>query len=187
MRDWLVDKIKSMRTILIPLLVLALLGPWSFDRIHVPAQYVCDFPNVRLYGDFCGLPFSGFHIAAWTAGGIVDIVFQQTSTLTGLLARGDELLTAVVVLLVLGLTGLPLISTPLVNHRKRWGTQVFHLVALSLAWLASLFALVFQFRTVRLAAWGISLAFITSGLALMVEILLLRDRPNRKPQPGTST
>lgn len=172
MKIWLIEEIEIIRGIFIPLFILALLGPWSFDRIHVPAQFACDFPNVRLYGDFCGLPFSGFRIAGWTIGGIFDIMFHQTSTLAGLRARSDELLSAFAVLFVLGLASLPLISTLLVYLHKRRRTQIFHLVALSLAFLASLFALIFQFRTVRLAAWGISLATISSGLALMLEIFI---------------
>lgn len=184
MKNWLVQKIEILRWMLIPLFILALLGPWSFDRIHVPAQFACEPPNIRLYGDFCGMPFSGFQIAAWTTGGIFDIAFRQTSTLAGLQARGPELFAATAVLFVLGLAGLPLISTPLVNLHNRRRTQVVHLIALSLALLASLFALVFQFRSLRLAAWGISLAAISSGLALTLETLTLRIRRNQKPQPS---
>lgn len=187
MKNWLVEKVEILRAMFIPLFILALLGPWSFDRIHVPAQFACQLPNIRLYGDFCGLPFSGFRIAGWTVAGIFDIAFRQTSTLAGLLARGDELLTAVVVLLVLGLAGLPLISTVLVNLHKRWRTQVFHVIALTLAFLASLIALNFQFRFVRLAAWGITLSAILSGLALTLEVFMIRKKPHRKPQPDTAT
>lgn len=50
------------------LFVLALLGPWMYDVIHVPSEYTCDKPFIRLDGDFCGVPisvirfFSGFSI-----------------------------------------------------------------------------------------------------------------------------
>ena len=42
---------------MLALLVGAMLGPWIFDLINVPAQYPCDF---RLVGDFCGVLLSGF-------------------------------------------------------------------------------------------------------------------------------
>lgn len=83
MRKWVVGKVESLRAALIPLFILALLGPWYFDRIHVPAQLACEFPTIRLYGEFCGLPFSGLRFAAWTVGEIFDIFVRQTSALTG--------------------------------------------------------------------------------------------------------
>ncbi|MCC6300146.1 MAG: hypothetical protein IT314_12680 [Anaerolineales bacterium] len=40
------------------LFVLALLGPWTYDVINVPAEFTCDKPFIRLDGDFCGVPTS---------------------------------------------------------------------------------------------------------------------------------
>lgn len=41
------------------LLIAAILGPWAYDVINVPAEYLCSAPFVRLEGDFCGVPLSG--------------------------------------------------------------------------------------------------------------------------------
>lgn len=46
------------------LFVVALLGPWTFDVINVPAEYECSAPFIRLNGDFCGMPMSGL----WVGG-----------------------------------------------------------------------------------------------------------------------
>lgn len=44
------------------MLFLAIAGPWTYDVINVPAKYMCTPPNVRLEGDFCGLPISGIRM-----------------------------------------------------------------------------------------------------------------------------
>lgn len=46
------------------LFVVALLGPWTFDVINVPAEYECSAPFIRLNGDFCGIAMSGL----WVGG-----------------------------------------------------------------------------------------------------------------------
>lgn len=51
------------------LAIVALAGPWVFDRIHVPAQFECSRPNVRLEGDFCGVPLSG----VWVLGMVLQM------------------------------------------------------------------------------------------------------------------
>ena len=40
-------------------LLVAIMGPWTFDLIHVPSEYPCSAPFIRLEGDFCGTPMSG--------------------------------------------------------------------------------------------------------------------------------
>ena len=58
--SFIVENKVQMRIFILALLIIAMLGPWTFDLINVPAQYLCDEPFVRLYGDFCGSPVSGF-------------------------------------------------------------------------------------------------------------------------------
>jgi hypothetical protein len=54
--SWLTDRKRVWRVILLALLAISTLGPWAFEVIHVPARFPCSAPNVRLRGDFCGLP-----------------------------------------------------------------------------------------------------------------------------------
>jgi hypothetical protein len=51
---------KITRVAILILFITSMLGPWMFDLINVPAEYACSKPNVRLYGDFCGMPVPGF-------------------------------------------------------------------------------------------------------------------------------
>jgi hypothetical protein len=61
------------------LLVISMLGPWMFDLINVPAEFTCSKPNVRLYGDFCGLPLSGFEFFKLFIGGFFYMLFTLTT------------------------------------------------------------------------------------------------------------
>lgn len=63
------------------LIVIAFLGPWAYEQIHVPAEFACSPPNIRLEGDFCGTPLSGTQILA--------AVSQTFRGLPGALLRGE--------------------------------------------------------------------------------------------------
>lgn len=130
--QWAHEHRKLLRIIFLVGLVIALLGPWMFDQIMVPAQYTCSPPNVRLDGDFCGMPLS----ISWFyfQGGI----FSQLSYLVkgiaaGELKPGDAVGQALVngfLILIL----LPLLTTALLIWRPETsGRSVFHVIMLGLA------------------------------------------------------
>jgi hypothetical protein len=50
------------------LLVAMLVGPWVFDVIHVPGEFSCTPPWVRVGGNFCGLPVPGIYTALGNIG-----------------------------------------------------------------------------------------------------------------------
>lgn len=56
---WINENKTIWRMIILFLLLIAFIGPWTYEQIHVPAQYECTPPNFRLEGDFCGTPLSG--------------------------------------------------------------------------------------------------------------------------------
>ena len=66
---WFVNYKNILRGAILLLLIISLLGPWTFDQINVPAQYPCTPPIVRLYGDFCGVPLSGIQVFGLYIGG----------------------------------------------------------------------------------------------------------------------
>ena len=53
---WFVTHKKILRGAILLLFIVAMFGPWIYNLINVPAEYTCSHPNVRLYGDFCGVP-----------------------------------------------------------------------------------------------------------------------------------
>lgn len=53
---------KTLRLLELLGLIVALAGPWVFERIHVPAGHEC---SVRLADGFCATPLPGFLILTW--------------------------------------------------------------------------------------------------------------------------
>ncbi len=64
--SWINKHKRVWRVAILVLLLVAIMGPWTFDRINVPSEYPC---SVRLEGDFCGTPMSGIWIFSWIIGG----------------------------------------------------------------------------------------------------------------------
>lgn len=116
------------RTGTLLLLLIALAGPWFFDKIHVPQEYECA-GAVRLEGDFCGIGISGVKAAAMVVGMIAYTAAQAISE-GGLLQRARELMIELAVVLII----LPLFSLmylQLKGHRR-------HVAILSLGCAATM-------------------------------------------------
>ena len=70
------ENIQYFRIILLALLVVAIIGPWGYEQIHVPAEYPCSAPFVRLEGDFCGTPQLGITMVFWFVAGFPRVVWE---------------------------------------------------------------------------------------------------------------
>ena len=168
------------RIALLIAMMVAFLGPWIFDLINVPSEYECS-PNIRLYGDFCGMPLPGFWVMLWTG-------FNFTSSVIGLLTgefvfsdRIHELLISPLLLLPL----LPVFSTLLLilrgNTQRR---QVFAMVSWGLATVACLF-ISFQINPRQLlASWGLWLYILLGLCALILDVLFLISERKRETLLG---
>lgn len=157
------------RGFILALLIVSMLGPWAYDKISVPAEYPCEWPVVRLYGDFCGMPFSWFSGFLLFAGDLFHILRAVvTGTFTG---RGRELF--VLVLLILPI--LPFFSTLLLLWKKDLPTlRKVHLIAWGLGCIFPLFIL-FVERNVRFSIlWGPWLYLLVAVSAVIFEILICR-------------
>ena len=98
--------------IILLLLVISLLGPWAYDSINVPAEYPCEWPVVRLYGDFCGMSMSWFSAFLLFAG---DFFFILRALITGTFTgRARELMSLVFLILPV----FPLFSSLLLLKKK---------------------------------------------------------------------
>lgn len=74
--SWIYTNKSLIRKMILILFILSLVGPWVFDLINVPAQYPCNKPFIRLYGDFCGYPMSGFQALFTIMGGLFNILAE---------------------------------------------------------------------------------------------------------------
>lgn len=164
------ERQRKWRIAFLSAMIVAFLGPWVFDLINVPAQYECSVPNIRLYGDFCGMPLPGFWVMLGTG-------INFSSTIIGLLTgesifseKTRELLISLLMLLPL----LPVFSTLLLILRgNTQHRQVFAIVSWILAIAACLFVCLQIDPRQLLASWGLWLYILLGLCALILEILLL--------------
>lgn len=153
--------------------VLAMLGPWSFDLIHVPAQFMCE-NAVRLAGDFCGFPVSGI-------GGVIMVLVSLFGNL-GALIRGNVvfLLPELTALFIMSLVIVPSISTVMLILKERpLGFRVMNLIFWVLGALAAGLMLTMQTGRPQVApvihlVWGAWFYILVTVGAVALEGMRLR-------------
>ena len=157
------------RVAVLALLIISLLGPWAYDLINVPAEYPCEWPVVRLYGDFCGMSMSWFSAFMLFAGDFFYILRALiTGTFTG---RARELLGLGFLILPV----FPLFSSLLFLKKKDLSRlRGFHLFAWGLGCIFPLFILFSQQNVQILLLWGPWLYILVAVGAVIFEILLVR-------------
>ncbi|MCL4266182.1 MAG: hypothetical protein KJ069_23435 [Anaerolineae bacterium] len=171
--EWFHKNRRYWRTAFLILLVLAISGPWAFDLIHVPSQYICSPPNIRLNGDFCGMPFS-------VIGHFTIILFPiigsiSTGLFTGEVSPGNFLVTFFLPFLPL----LPFLTTLFLIPGRDWRRwHILHLVVLGLVAALSLFyGLASLLRPhASLRVWGVWLYFGLAASMLLLEIDVWRKQ-----------
>jgi hypothetical protein len=157
---WIHEEKWLWRTAVLYLLGFAMIGPWGYDRLHVPSPFDCSGFNIRLDENFCGMPVS---LARFFFSG--EFTRLATRLVTGAI-DSRELFPFLLMLLA----ALPFLSTLvliLFGNRRHW--RALHLVILGLvtsavlSWLLQLFA--FSPASL-LAAWGawLYLALAIGGL-----------------------
>jgi len=168
------EKEGFLRKLILAAFILAMLGPWSFDLLSVPAQFPCEGLPVRLAGDFCGLPVSGF-------GGIIMVSIGLFS-IPGALATGNiamlfpELTSVFIMLFVF----LPVFSSlTLLRKKGSRRENVVNLILWVLGGLAALAMFVLQAMRPQVApviylAWGIWLYIVVAMGAVTLEAIVLR-------------
>ncbi len=153
------------------LIVLALLGPWMYDSVNVPAEYACDKPFIRLDGDFCGIPLSGIQFFNWFAVGFFVILFQLiTGTFSGRVLE-----------FAAGLSILPLLpfltTAVLIWKVETRRLRTINLIAWALAFLLTLLVFYFQIQDQAFRLWGLWLYVLVAFGMLAVEFLAFRNSP----------
>ncbi len=153
------------------LFVVALLGPWTFDVIYVPAEYECSAPFIRLNGDFCGIAMSGFQFFWLWVGGFFYMIF---TLITGALAGWT-------LELLVGLSILPLIpfftTLFLLWKKDARRFRTIHLIAWVLALILALVFFIAQGNRPIIPLWGIWLYILLAVGAILIEYLASKNNP----------
>jgi len=146
--SWINENRNFIRPIILIVFVVTLIGPWMFEQINVPAEYACDKPFIRLEGDFCGSPLSGFQ-------------FFSLFILVGLS------------LLLL----IPFFTTLLVIWKKvSRRLQTINLSMWSLALILALLLFVLQLKDKVFYLWGLWLYIVLAICTLIVEMILRKAK-----------
>ena len=148
----------------------AIMGPWLFDHLWVPPEYMCSAPYIRLDNNFCGTPLPGIWFFRWVAGAFVN---ASAGLVTGAMVFIDWvrefLFTLLLILLVL-----PFFSTMLVTLHGGRRRQVFNVAAWGLAAGIGLVLGMSSYPKLFWALWGIWLYIGLAASALILEVLVLR-------------
>jgi len=170
----ILERKQTLRIASLLLLYLAMFGPWVYDRINVPAEYSCNFPNFRLEGDYCGVPLSGISTLFLVLEGLGSLWRQYLAGSAVFPDRVRELLFMISFILL----PLPSFSTLLVLFkRKSRGLQIFQLgmwalgTALGLFW----FVVVFSFSSLQMwRLWGLWSYLVAAIGMLVLESFILK-------------
>lgn len=167
MASIIVDK-RTWRAAALILLLVAMLGPWTYDLISVPAQYTCDGPNVRLQGDFCGLPLSILWAGPGAILGAIVAAFTANIAPVYWLPQVPVMLTMIFIF-VPPLTLLVLLRR---GEQDRW--QTINVLVLALAATGAAAYLVLQLSRPYGPPWGALLYVIVALFLLALELFWLR-------------
>ncbi len=169
---WFNEYKRNCRLFFLVMLIVAMIGPWFYDRSGVPLPYGCSFPNIRFDDDFCGVPIS----ITWL---LREIPSQFSYLISGLIS-GDHRSYATrewLVLLFSIFLILPFLSTPIVI---KWEKQTFHHVSLGLAAGTGLLIgmLALRFSVASWMLWGVWLYILLTAGLLIVEVLAASKNSN---------
>jgi len=173
---WMIEHKQKIRAFILVLMIVSFMGPWGFDKTNVPAQYACNPPSIRLEGDFCGHPISGFQNFIWIIGdfgnGIMRIlkgefIFDQTAF---------NLWIGLVYSLVVIFLILPIINNFVMLLRgERPRLQKLNLVVCGLNLVPVLLLGLLRYPNIYLAlSWGVWLYFGLMISTLVLEGILLK-------------
>lgn len=167
----------SWRKLFLVLLLVALGGPWYFDRVAVPGPYACS-SGVRLDDNFCGLPGMGLVIVPFAFGGLFNAASGLFATSLDFATWSRLFLSTLLLWLIL----LPFLSILFVMWRaeNRRG-QLFHIIVLGLAAVSTgLFLSLPSFSRLHWALWGPWFYMCLALSMLLLELLAFWE--SRIPQ-----
>jgi len=154
--------------------MITLIGPWTFDRIWMPTEYICSFPNIRLDENFCGLPQSGVWLLTWAIDSFISLA---TGFVMGQ-SRSSGIAREIVFFLLLLFPALPFFTTLILIQRENRHLK-FHVLAWVLAIGVGLWLSHVSSPWTHPALWGVWL-YIGLGVCVLV-LERLAFAVSRKP------
>ncbi len=176
---WINEHKNVWRVAILVMVLVAFLGPWTFDLIWVPSEYSCSAPFIRLDNDFCGKPLPGIWFFRWM---VIGFVYASAGLVTGAMVF-IEWVRLFLFSLFLFLLVLPFFSTLLLILRgDRRRRQVINIAAWSLAAGIGLLIGMSSHPKLFWVLWGIWLYIGLAASALILQVLMLAAE--RRPSQG---
>jgi hypothetical protein len=154
-------------------MIVAFLGPWTFDLIHVPSEFSCSEPNIRLDENFCGTPLAGILLYGWVIDGFI---YSSTGLVTGKYTF-SEWIRELIFSLLLFLPLLPIFSSFLLTlHKDRKRRQLFTIITWIMAICMGMFWGLNNYPKQFWIVWGIWLYIGLAITALILEFISLASK-----------
>ena len=165
------------------LLLVAMMGPWTYTADGVGPVEWCRDPNILLENGRCVRLVSGATVLTFMAGAFLSLSVGLVTGATVLADRAREVLGVSLFTMLLFLLVLPFFTTLLlVLGRDSRRLRVFHLMAWGLATGLSLLAPVFESALRSGRFWGIWLYIGLAASTLILEVLALAA--GKRPSQG---
>ena len=183
--SWINEHKNVGRVAVLVLLLVAIMGPWTFSSDGVPPAAWCRDPNILLENGRCVRLVSGATVLTFMAGAFLSMSVGLVTGATLLPDRAREFLGVFLFTVGIFLLVLPFFSTLiLIRGGDRRRLQVFQVMAWGLAAVLSLLPALLAMSGSGLYSelWGIWLYFGLAAGALTLEVLALVAA--RRPSQG---
>ena len=161
------------------LLLLAIMGPWTYTADGAPPAAWCRAPNILLENERCVRLVSGATVLTFMTGAFLSMSVGLVTGATVLPDRAGEFLRVSLFMMLLFLLVLPFFSTLLlIRGGDSRRLRVFHVMAWGLAAVLSLLPAVFESVLRSGQRWGnwLYIGVAASMLALEMFALVVGSR-----------
>ena len=172
--SWVSEHKNAWRVTVLVLLVVAMVGPWTYSSDGVPPAEWCDDPLILLENGRCVKLVSGAEIVAFIVTAFFHISVGLVKGETVLADRARESLFVFLFMVGTFLVVLPFFSTLVqVLGRGRRRMRVFHVITWRLAAPLALLLAVLLVSGPYAKLWGVWLYVALTAVALTLELLAL--------------
>jgi hypothetical protein len=181
--SWINKRKRVWRVAILVLLLVAIMGPWTYTSDGVPPAAWCANPNILLENGSCVGLVSGAEVITFMTGAFLSMSVGLVTGATVLPDRAREYLGVFLFMILLLLFLLPFFTTLLlIWGRDSRRLRIFLLIAWGMAAILSLLPVVSGLVLRLDRSWGIWLYIGSAVSALILEVLALVT--GRRLNPG---
>jgi hypothetical protein len=174
---WMNQRKDRVRVAVLVLLLVAIVGPWTYTSDGMPPAEWCRSPNILLGNGRCVRLMSGVEVLTFMSGAFLSLNVQLVKGTLVLAERAREFFGVYLFMVLLCLLVQPLISTLLALGRDRPLGGMYQMVTWALAFvLSGLIWVASCFSGPGPKLWGLWLYFGLSVSVLAVELWASRAR-----------